>query len=275
MLDYSSKDVTLDEIVFEDRNRSYGAYDLRRRYPDHIKRGGIIALFLAASAGLGPTVLAGLGWEKVEPRPAKEHVITVVLQPKEKKQEPLPGEKAAPRTQAKPEKPVQAQSPARVITREPDDPEPRDTLPLPDEPAPIADAGPGVATGIETRGGGNSTQPGSGDRGMGENPEPENKLFGVVEEMPKPGYDYAAHIARRASFTQEAIRNEISGVVYVRFVVEPDGSITNAHVVKGIGYGCDENAVNAIRSMPPWQPGQQGKQKVRVQMVLPVNFQLR
>ena len=275
MLDYSSKDVTLDEIVFEDRNRSYGAYDLRKRYPDHIKRGGIIALFLAASAGLGPSVLAGLGWEKVEPRPAKEHVITVVLQPKQKKQEALPGEKAAPRSQVRPEKPVPSHNPARTITAEPDDPEPTDSLPVPDEPTPIVDAGSGIGTGLESGGGGSSTQPAGGGGGIGESPEPENKLFAIVEEMPKPGYDYSAHIARRASFTAEAIRNEISGVVYVQFVVEPDGSITNAHVVKGIGYGCDESALNAIRSMPPWLPGKQGNQKVRVQMTLPVNFQLR
>lgn len=273
MLDYSSKDVTLDEIVFEDRNRSYGAYDLRKRYPDHIKRGGIIALFLAASAGLGSSVLAGLGWEKVEPRPAKEHVITVVLQPKQKKQEALPGEKAAPRAQAKPEKPVPSKNPAHTITTDPDDPEPKDSLPVADEPAPIVDAGSAAGTGSETGGGGSSLQPGGG--GIGESPEPENKLFSVVEEMPKPGYDYSTHIARRASFTAEALRNEISGVVYVQFIVEPDGSITNAHVVKGIGYGCDESALNAIRSMPPWFPGKQGSQKVRVQMALPVHFQLR
>lgn len=272
MLDYSSKDVTLDEIVFEDRNRSYGAYDLRKRYPDHIKRGGIIALFLAASAGLGPTVLAGLGWEKVEPRPAMEHVITVVLQPKQK-QEALPGKQEASRPQPKAEKSLPSKNPARTITTDPDDPEPKDSLPVPDEPAPIADAASGVGTGIESGGGGTSPQPGGG--GIGESPEPENKLFNVVERMPKPGYDYATHIARRASFTAEALRNDISGVVYVQFVVEPDGSITNAHVVKGIGYGCDESAVNAIRSMPPWVPGQQGKQNVRVQMVLPVNFKLR
>ena len=60
----------------------------------------------------------------------------------------------------------------------------------------------------------------------------------------------------------------------VQFVVERDGSIAGANVVKGIGAGCDEEALRVVRSMPKWQPGKQRGQPVRVQFNLPIRFKL-
>lgn len=81
------------------------------------------------------------------------------------------------------------------------------------------------------------------------------------------------------SFLNEQIRypklakeNEIGGKVYTQFVVQPDGSITGAKVVRGIGYGCDEEALRIIRMMPKWTPGLQAGQAVPVIYTLPVNF---
>ena len=67
----------------------------------------------------------------------------------------------------------------------------------------------------------------------------------------------------------------ISGKVYITFVVEKDGSITDVKVLRGIGGGCDEEAVRVVQSMPRWSPGKQRGKPVRVQYNLPVRFTLQ
>jgi TonB family protein len=69
-----------------------------------------------------------------------------------------------------------------------------------------------------------------------------------------------------------AFQNEIAGTVQVRFIVEPDGSLSSVTVLKGIGYGCDESAIDLIKGMPRWTPGKKGGANVRCQVVLPVYF---
>ncbi|MEZ4737873.1 MAG: energy transducer TonB [Flavobacteriales bacterium] len=67
----------------------------------------------------------------------------------------------------------------------------------------------------------------------------------------------------------------ISGVVYVTFVVGKDGKIGDAKVLRGIGGGCDEEALRVVRSMPAWKPGKQRGKPVTVQYNLPIHFTLR
>ncbi len=66
----------------------------------------------------------------------------------------------------------------------------------------------------------------------------------------------------------------IQGTVFVSFVVEPDGSISNIQVLRGIGGGCDEEAVRVVGMMPKWEPGYQRGEAVRVQFNMPVRFVL-
>ena len=67
----------------------------------------------------------------------------------------------------------------------------------------------------------------------------------------------------------------IQGRVFSNFVVEPDGSVSNVKVMRGIGGGCDEEAVRVVKSMPKWKPGKQRGKAVRVSYNLPVNFKLQ
>lgn len=69
-----------------------------------------------------------------------------------------------------------------------------------------------------------------------------------------------------------AFQNEITGTVNVRFVVETDGKLTGIIVQKGLGYGCDESAVDLIKSMPKWVAGKKGGVNVRCSVVLPIAF---
>jgi protein TonB len=75
-------------------------------------------------------------------------------------------------------------------------------------------------------------------------------------------------------YPTDAQENRTQGQVYVEFVIEADGSITNAKVIRGIGSGCDEETVRVVYSMPNWTPGNHKGKNVRVKYVLPVSFYL-
>jgi protein TonB len=76
-------------------------------------------------------------------------------------------------------------------------------------------------------------------------------------------------------YPEEAKELGVQGKVFVTFVVEIDGSISNVRVLRGIGSGCDDEAVRVVKSMPKWIPGKQRGVPVRVQFNLPINFKLQ
>lgn len=102
-------------------------------------------------------------------------------------------------------------------------------------------------------------------------------VFTVVEEMPQfPGGDEARmkYLMENIKYPEEARKNGIQGTVYVSYVVEKDGSISNVKVLRGIDKECDEVAMNVIKNMPNWIPGKQRGQAVRVQFNMPIRFTL-
>lgn len=102
--------------------------------------------------------------------------------------------------------------------------------------------------------------------------------FIVVEEMPTyPGGNELINKFMVENIVYPVIAKEsnISGTVYVTFVVEADGSITDVKVLRGIGGGCDEEAVRVVKMMPKWNAGKQSGKSVRVQFNLPVKFILQ
>ncbi len=111
-----------------------------------------------------------------------------------------------------------------------------------------------------------------------EEPVQEEQIFIVVEESPQfPGgiqkmYEYIQKNIRYPRMEKEA---GIQGRVFVTFVVEKDGSITDVRVLKGVTEGLNKEAVRVIKSMPRWKPGKQRGRPVRVRVNLPINFILR
>ena len=101
--------------------------------------------------------------------------------------------------------------------------------------------------------------------------------FVVVDEDPEyPGGMEALYkfLAENIQYPQEAMDNHITGKVYVTFVVEADGSITNPRLLRDIGGGCGQEAIRVVKNMPRWKPGKNRGEAVRVQFNLPVNFTL-
>lgn len=102
-------------------------------------------------------------------------------------------------------------------------------------------------------------------------------VFTIVEEMPEfPGGNQALHefISTNIKYPLEAKKNNISGKVYVSFVVSSSGKIKETRILRGIGGGCDEEALRVVDLMPDWQPGKQNGKPVNVQYNLPILFQL-
>lgn len=111
-----------------------------------------------------------------------------------------------------------------------------------------------------------------------EEDEIETQIFTIVENQPEfPGGMEALYkyLAQNIKYPQLARDNNITGKVYVTFVVEKDGSIANPKVLRDIGGGCGAEAIRVVKSMPKWTPGKQRGKAVRVQFNLPVNFNLR
>ena len=105
----------------------------------------------------------------------------------------------------------------------------------------------------------------------------EQELIHIVEKMPEyPGgfdamFDF---INANLVYPQEAKDAAIEGRVFVGFVIEKDGSLSSIKLLRGIGYGCDEAAMDVVRIMPKWKPAIQRGKPVRVQYQLPFNFKL-
>ncbi len=106
----------------------------------------------------------------------------------------------------------------------------------------------------------------------------ETHIFLVVENMPEfPGGESSMYkfIGNNIEYPRMAKESGISGRVFVTFVVERNGSVTDVQVLRGIGGGCDEEAVRVIKMMPKWNPGKQRGKPVRVQYRMPIKFTLQ
>lgn len=105
----------------------------------------------------------------------------------------------------------------------------------------------------------------------------EQEIFQVVETAPSfPGGDGARmkFLQENIKYPQMARESGIQGTVYVTFVVERNGSVTDVKILRGIGGGCDEEAVRVVKNMPKWEPGKQRGKPVRVQFNMPIKFTL-
>lgn len=106
----------------------------------------------------------------------------------------------------------------------------------------------------------------------------EEEIFTIVEQMPSfPGGETALfkYLGTSINYPDMAADAGITGVVFVTFVVEKDGSVSGVKVLRGIGGGCDEEAVRVVKKMPRWTPGKQRGKSVKVQYNLPIRFVLR
>ncbi len=99
----------------------------------------------------------------------------------------------------------------------------------------------------------------------------------VVENMPEPDGGMAAfykYVGKELDYPKQARRMGVEGRVIIQMVVGKDGSLGDFKVLKGIGSGCDEEAVRVLKAAPKWKPGKQRGRPVPVKMTVPIMFKL-
>ncbi len=105
--------------------------------------------------------------------------------------------------------------------------------------------------------------------------EEVDEIFTIVEEpasFPGGNTAFYKYLKKEFKYPRQAQRMGIEGRVFVQFVVERDGSLTDIHVIKGIGAGCDEEAVRVLKNSPKWKPGKQRGKPVRQKMIQNILF---
>lgn len=105
----------------------------------------------------------------------------------------------------------------------------------------------------------------------------ETKVYQKVDEMPSfPGGDESLmkFFNENIRYPQSAKESGINGKVFITFIIDENGKVTEVKVLRGIGGGCDEEAVRVARLMPQWNPGKQNGKAVRVEYNMPIKFQL-
>jgi TonB family protein len=103
-------------------------------------------------------------------------------------------------------------------------------------------------------------------------------VYTLVEKMPEYiGGDYARNkfMAEEIMYPQKATENGIQGTVYISFIIEKDGAVSNVKVLRGIGGGCDEESMRVVKLLNKWKPGSQNGKNVRVIFNMPIYFKLQ
>ena len=115
-----------------------------------------------------------------------------------------------------------------------------------------------------------------GDSWGEEESDGEADIFQVVEDMPQfPGGSVQKWIAKNVKYPMIAQENNIQGKVFVQFVIEKDGSVSDVKVARSVDPSLDKEAIRVVKAMPKWKPGKQRGKPVRVSYTVPINFQLQ
>lgn len=105
----------------------------------------------------------------------------------------------------------------------------------------------------------------------------DHKIFSAVDQAPSFPDDmgkFYKFLQNNVRYPADAAMKNVQGKVFLTFVVEKDGSLTDIRVLRGIGSGCDEEAVRVLKLSPKWNPGMQNNRPVRVQYTMPISFAL-
>lgn len=251
------------DILFDNRNKQYGSYALRK-YQD--KRMVQAFLWLAGLIlAFGIWTFAGEGEENTAVKKFDTPVIiTDITTPVVEPLKPEPPAPPEPPT-AKPtiQNPVPTIGPDDIVTATPP---PVDSF-AGRGSGPVSNAGTPGGTAIAT-----TTETGSGTAPA---TPPAPVIVDYSEVMPSFDGDIYAYLNRTLKYPRQAVLAGVEGRVIVQFIVNEDGRISNAKVVRGIGGGCDEEALRVVSAIPAWKPGMQNGKAVKVNFKLPVNFKLQ
>jgi protein TonB len=251
------------DLIFETKNHLYGAYDLRRKSSNRHFRALMIASIMFVLAIIGPGVLKSIMPERKETDTSIRKMVTIQMEkPKENILKEIP-----------PPPPVR-----NTIKFTPPVIKPDEQVAEEDEPKmvkEVIDEKAAVGTVNFDKGTDDVAAPIANKHS--EITEETEAPFAVVEQMPQfPGGEKEMMKFIHDNLKYPVIAQEmgVSGTVIVNFVVGRDGKISRIKVMRGIGSGCDEEAIRVLEKMPAWNPGKQGGKPVLVSYTVPFKFVL-
>lgn len=253
-------DFKRNEIVFENRNKLFGAYVIRHEYPRNILLAFITACFFTG-AMLAPFIIKSL------------HNKSIVIS--EKFSETINLEIFAPPPVELIPPSITPQASSSPITKEFTTPVVvNDRIEITDAPMTPENTSADLSNGGEIN---STTLTGIS---MTDIPEimADNDVKNWAEIMPAfpGGYkELISYLSTHIRYPSKALANNIEGTVYVSFVVDTSGMIRNIQLMRGIFQECDLEAIKAVKNMPKWIPGSQNGNKVSVEMSLPVRFTIK
>lgn len=250
---------SLDDLIFENRNHDYGAYVIRRTYPENVNKGALLAVGVAVIV----TIISVLPKEMVPVLPVTPDDGGLVFQSPPLLAHPLP-----------PSHPVQAQKGTPNLAPKPTTADIQDNPVVPNDevvfgPENGADVGDPNAISV------NVSQVIPDEIGLSF--PVEDKIWDRTEVMPEyvGGLNAMVHfISRNVKYPPKARRLGIEGTVFVSFVIGKDGSVLDPKIVKGFDVDCENEAIKVMTKMARWNPGLQGGMPVMVRMVIPIKFAL-
>ncbi|WP_018620944.1 energy transducer TonB [Spirosoma luteum] len=264
--------LTYDDIIFQSRHRAYGAFALRQQYKPTLS----LALWLGIGLfllGLATPILYNRFWpQSLNPNSQSMTEVTLqhVAEPPAEQPISIPPAEPAPAVATVRNLPPIVMPEADVV---------EDVLPATTDQLRDATSGAETAEGtgdMAIIAPPEASPPTVGEKALEVVPKTDEP-FVVVEQQPAfpGGMDGLRNfLSKNLNYPRQATSANVSGRVYVSFVVNIDGSLTDIQVLKGIGFGCDEEARRVINSMPRWQPGRQSGRAVRVKFNLPISFSL-
>ncbi len=266
---------TLDDIVFADRNKAYGAFRLRKDYPAVILRATIIGALIFVLAVLMPAILNAI----VPKGDAQDTNIEVDLMK-------LPPPPIDPNEPPPPPPPPVEVPKVNTVQFLPPEVKPDEQVQEEAKPPAVEELKDAVAAEKTQKGDPNaeevimapeeSTGPTKVEAAV-EVEKKDDEIFTVVEQQPEfPGgmSKLGDYLGKNIRYPSAAQRANVAGRVFVSFVVNTDGSIQDVQVLKGLGFGTDEEATRVVKGMPKWRPGKQSGRPVRVKYNLPISFTL-
>ncbi len=252
------------DILFDNRNKKYGSYELRKHYDNRAGKALLSVMTLCFALG-GYALMhkeeTAAVLTAITTKPVEVSSIPINL-PKPKIEQP-PAATAAV-------KPTVANPIPKVVT----DDKVTDPLKTVDDlkgkESGLVDAeGSKEGTVVATSKNTNTTG------GSAETSTETNKILSYSEVLPSFDGDMTKYMQQNLRYPALARENGIEGRVYIQFVVNEDGSVGNAVIKRGIGGGCNEEAIRVVMSMPKWKPGMQNGRPVKVYYTIPITFMLQ
>lgn len=264
--------VDLNELVFATKNKEYGAYQLRKNYKTYLSIALWISIFIFVIGTSFPLIVRALTPTEKFDQSLRKKVVTITdLAPPPSIDE----KKVVEQVEAPP--PLKSTIKFLPPVIKPDEQVTDEYIPTVEE---LHNVDPGSKTQEGSAGGVDYSliEVAEAPKEAVVKEEAKEEAFTFVEEMPSypdGQEELLRFIGSNVVYPEIAKRAQVEGKVMVGFVVEKDGNITNISVVKGIGAGCDEEAVRVCKLMGKWRPGKQNGKPVRVRMVIPFQFKLQ